>query len=201
VTTHDDYIHVDLPGAAPTAPALVLLHGTGGDETQFIELGAELMPGARRIGVRGDVSEGGALRYFRRLGEGQYDMADLARATDKLQRFVGRVRQNAASMTGLGYSNGANILASVLFAAPERFERAVLMHPLIPFDPPAQPGLAGRRILITAGRHDPIAPAAATEALADYFTSQGAEVQLAWHSGGHEICRDELLAARDFLAG
>lgn len=201
MTTLDDYIHVDLPGAAPTAPALVLLHGTGGDETQFIELGAELMPGARRIGVRGDVSEGGALRYFRRLGEGQYDMADLARATDKLQRFVGRVRNGAESVTGLGYSNGANILASVLFAAPERFERVVLMHPLIPFVPPSQPRLAGRRILITAGRNDPIAPAAATQALADYFTSQGAEVQLAWHSGGHEIRRDELLAARDFLAG
>lgn len=201
MTTLDDYIHVDLPGAAPTAPALVLLHGTGGDETQFIDLGAELMPGARRIGVRGDVSEGGALRYFRRLGEGQYDMADLARATDKLQRFVGRVRNGAESVTGLGYSNGANILASVLFAAPERFDRAVLMHPLIPFAPPSQPGLAGRRILITAGRNDPIAPDAATQALADYFTSQGAEVQLTWHPGGHEIRRDELLAARDFLAG
>lgn len=200
MSTQDDYIHVDLPGAAPTAPALVLLHGTGGDETQFIELGAELMPGARRIGVRGDVSEGGALRYFRRLAEGRYDMADLARATKKLARFVGSVKAGAETVTGLGYSNGANILAFVLFDRPERFDRAVLMHPLIPFAPPAQPGLAGRRILITAGRNDPIAPAAATQALADYFTAHGAEVELAWHSGGHEIRRDELLAAQRFLA-
>ena len=201
MTATADYLHIELPGTAPAAPALVLLHGTGGDETQFLELGAELMPGARRIGVRGDVSEGGALRYFRRLAEGHYDMADLARATDKLQRFVGKVAKEAESVTGLGYSNGANILASVLFAAPERFDRAVLMHPLIPFAPPAQPGLAGRRILITAGRQDPIAPATATQQLADYFSAQGAAVDVVWHSGGHEIRREELLAARDFLNG
>ena len=102
----------------------------------------------RRIGVRGDVSEGGALRYFKRLGEGRYDMADLARATEKLARFVGDVAGEAETL-GLGYSNGANILASVLFAAPERFGTAVLMHPLIPFTPKPQPGLAGRRV------HDP----------------------------------------------
>ena len=200
MTSTNDYIHVDLPGAAPTAPALVLLHGTGGDETQFLDLGAELLPGARRIGIRGDVSEGGALRYFRRLAEGRYDMADLARATTKLDRFVGGLRQEASAVIGLGYSNGANILASVLFEAPQRFDTAVLMHPLIPFAPPAQPGLAGRRILITAGRHDPIAPAAETQRLPAYLVAPGAEVERAWHEGGHEIRREELLAIQRVLA-
>ena len=95
-------------------PALFLFHGTGGDEHQFLDLGAELMPGARRIGVRGDVSEGGALRYFKRLAEGRYDMADLGRATKKLEGFVGGVTaaEPASQTVGLGYSNGANILAS-----------------------------------------------------------------------------------------
>ena len=77
----DSYVNVDIPGASSDAPAFYLLHGTGGDEHQFTDLAGELKPGARRIGVRGDVSEGGALRYFKRVGEGRYDMADLARAT------------------------------------------------------------------------------------------------------------------------
>lgn len=196
----NDYIHIDRPGVSPDAPALYLFHGTGGDEYQFLDLGSELLPGARTIGVRGDVSEGGALRYFRRLGEGRYDMADLARATIKLAGFVEATRGSAAAVHGFGYSNGANILASVLFASPERFDRAVLLHPLIPFVPAPQPGLQGKRVLITAGRRDPMASVAATEALLEYFTANGASAELVWHDGGHELRREELLAARDFLS-
>lgn len=198
----DTYIHVDYPGASKGAPALFLFHGTGGDEHQFTDLAAELLPEARRIGVRGDVSEGGALRYFRRLAEGRYDMADLDRATKKMSGFVAALTAAdpaPSEVIGLGYSNGANILASVLFESPEQFDRAVLMHPLIPFTPAPQPGLAGKRVLITAGRRDPIAPAPATEALSAYLMAQGAEVTLSWHEGGHEIRREELLAIRDFL--
>lgn len=197
----DSYASVDIPGAAADAPAFFLFHGTGGDEHQFTDLAAELKPGARRIGVRGDVSEGGALRYFKRLAEGRYDMADLKRATKKLAGFVGANRGSASEVLGLGYSNGANILASVLFEAPERFDVAVLMHPLIPFTPAPQPGLRGKRVIITAGRRDPIAPAHSAELLAAWFKEQGAEVTLFWHEGGHEIRREELLAVREFLAG
>lgn len=195
----DSYVSVDIPGAAVDAPAFYLLHGTGGDEHQFTELAAELKPGARRIGVRGDVSEGGALRYFKRLGEGRYDMADLARATKKLAGFIGATRGTASEVLGLGYSNGANILASVLFEAPEQFDAAVLMHPLIPFTPKPQPGLRGKRVLITAGRRDPIAPVHSAELLVAYFKEQGAEITVFWHEGGHEIRREELLAVRDWL--
>ena len=195
-----DYQFVDYPGASPDAPAFFLFHGTGGDEHQFTDLAAELLPSARRIGVRGDVSEGGALRYFKRLGEGRYDMADLARATTKLAGFVGAQRDAAKKSVGLGYSNGANILASVLFKAPEQFDTAVLMHPLIPFTPDPQPGLKGKRVIITAGRRDPIAPVHSAELLAAYLKEQGADVTVFWHEGGHEIRREELLAVRDFLA-
>ena len=198
----DSYVIAERPGAATGGPALFLFHGTGGDEHQFLELGAELLPGARRIGVRGDVSEGGALRYFKRLAEGRYDMADFARAVAKMAGFVGEVTAEApASETvGLGYSNGANILAGVLFEAPERFDRAVLMHPLIPFTSEPQPGLLGKRVLITAGRRDPMASVATTEALRDHFSAQGARATIVWHEGGHEIRREELLAAREFLS-
>src|SRR6185312_12430966 len=100
---------------------------------------------------------------------------------------------------GLGYSNGANILASVLFAEAGLFDDAILMHPLIPFEPPANPGLKATRILITAGRDDPICPAPLTQRLADYFRRQGAEPRLQWHDGGHGIERSEVEAVAEFL--
>jgi phospholipase/carboxylesterase len=192
-----DYVYRERVGATPEAPLLVLLHGTGGDEDQFFELGQHLLPGARLIAPRGDVSEGGALRFFRRTGEGVYDMDDLARATGKLAGFLSQriAESRPAEVLGFGYSNGANILASVLINHPNLFDGAVLMHPLIPFEPPPAPALAGKRVLITAGRRDPIAPAAGTEKLADYFRRQGSRVTLFWHGGGHELARPEIAEA------
>lgn len=198
----DTYFHIERQGAEPGSPVLFLFHGTGGDEQQFMDLGAELKPGARRIAPRGDVSEGGALRYFRRFAEGQFDMADLARATGKMAGFVRDQLgvEKRSDVIGFGYSNGANILASVLFEAADLFDSAVLLHPMIPFDPKPQPGLKGLKLLITAGKRDPICPAPATQKLADYFVAQGAEVRLFWHEGGHEIRQEELQAIRAFLA-
>lgn len=198
----ESYVYAERSGITD-APALFLFHGTGGDEHQFLDLAGELLPGARLIAPRGDVSEGGALRYFKRLAEGRYDMADLARATDKMAMFVAerRAAGTPSETIGFGYSNGANILAAVTFQRPDLFDRMVLLHPLIPFDPEPQPGLAGKGVLITAGRHDPICPAPATEALAEWYRSQGADVSLIWHEGGHEIRQEELLAIRDYLAG
>lgn len=192
------YINVDISGASEGAPAFFLFHGTGGDEHQFTDLAAELKPGARRIGVRGDVSEGGALRYFKRVGEGRYDMTDLARATNKLAAWVPEVAPTVERIA-LGYSNGANIIAATLFEAPETFDVAVIMHPLIPFTPAPQPGLKGKKIIITAGRRDPIAPVHSAELLVQYLKQQQADVTVFWHEGGHEIRREELLAVRDFL--
>jgi phospholipase/carboxylesterase len=196
----DSYHYAEV--AAPAgAPLLIVLHGTGGDENDLIELGRSLMPDAHIISPRGDVSEGGALRFFRRAGMGVYDMADLARATGKMAAFL-EERATAlkpSSVTTLGYSNGANLLAGVLFSSPSLIDRAVLMHPLIPFVPPIQPGLAGRRVLITAGRRDEISPPSTTEALARYFIGQKTDIEVAWHEGGHELRREEVAAVKTFL--
>jgi phospholipase/carboxylesterase len=195
----DSYIFAERQGASAEAPTLFLFHGTGGDEHQFLDLGAQLLAGARLVAPRGDVSEGGALRYFKRTGEGRYDMADLKRATAKTAAFVAAQKGNGDAIA-FGYSNGANIIASVLFDAPETFDKAVLLHPLIPFTPAPQPGLTGKPIMITAGRRDAMCPPPQTEALVAWFTSQGADVTVFWHDGGHEIRQEELLAARDWLA-
>lgn len=196
-----DYHYREAKSADPTAPLFLVFHGTGGDENQFFDLAGELLPGARIVAVRGDVSEGGALRYFRRTGEGVYDMVDLAARTAQLLAFVGARKAESAprAVVGLGYSNGANILASMQFAAPELFDASVLMHPLIPFTPPVAE-FAGRRVLITAGRHDPICPAPLTQGLSDYFDAQGAQTALFWHKGGHELRPAELRETQAFLA-
>ncbi|HEY4202336.1 MAG TPA: alpha/beta hydrolase [Devosiaceae bacterium] len=198
-----DYTYREQAGATPISPLLFVFHGTGGDENQFFALGQQLLPGARLIAPRGDVSEHGAARFFRRTGEGVYDMDDLRRATGKLAEFVATraAESQPSAVYGLGYSNGANILAAVLFGQPQLFDGAVLMHPLIPFEPAAQPGLAGRKVLITGGARDPIAPASTTQQLADYFERQGSAVSVRWHEGGHELRQEELLAAQALLNG
>ena len=191
----------EAPGTGTAAPTVFLFHGTGGDENQFFDLAGQLLPQARRVAPRGDVSEHGALRYFRRTGEGVYDMADLAQRSQAMVQFV---RERLAEgpggpVIGLGYSNGANILASVQFAAPKLFDSTILLHPLSPFSPP-DADFSGRRVLISAGRRDPMAPAQASETLAAYFERNGAQVRLAWHDGGHELRNSELAEMERFLA-
>lgn len=196
-----DYHYREGKGRDEAAPLFFVFHGTGGDENQFFELAGQLLPGSRVIAPRGDVSEGGALRYFRRTGEGVYDMDDLRLRTGQMLEFVKarKAEGSPSKLVGLGYSNGANILAAVQFAAPELFDATVLMHPLIPFAPPAAE-FGGRKVLVTAGQRDPIAPAQATQALADYFTSHGANASLFWHPGGHELRQEELREAQSLLA-
>jgi phospholipase/carboxylesterase len=194
----DAYVY-HAEGAPSGAPLVFAFHGTGGTETQFLPLVRELVPGAAIVAPRGDVSEHGALRFFRRRGEGRYDMADLAARTQTMAAFLEAHVATLAprEVIGLGYSNGANILASVLFARPTLFHRAALLHPLIPWEPDPVPVAA--RVLITAGERDPICPPAMTRALEAWFRAQGTPVETHWHPGGHEIDRSEVTALARFL--
>lgn len=199
---HDAYIHHvegDVAGETRGGTLAVGLHGTGGSETQMVPLLRDLLPGAAIIAPRGDVSEHGAPRFFRRRAEGVYDMVDLARATAKLGDFIAAhvATMKPARVVGLGYSNGANILASVIFSRPTLFTDAVLMHPLIPWAPKAT-GVR-TRILITAGANDPICPPSMTRSLESWFVSHATSVEVLWHPGGHEIAPVEAEAAARFL--
>lgn len=199
--SRNSYVHASLPGT-PGGPLMFLFHGTGGNENQLLGLAIDLMPGTAAISPRGDVSEHGAARFFRRTGEGVYDMEDLAARTRTMAGFV-QSHVDAAkpsSVIGIGFSNGANILASLIFAEPKLFDAAVLMHPLIPFEPTVEGDLSGKRILITAGRHDPICPPNLTSRLESNLRALEADVTLEWHEGGHEMRPNELVAARNFLA-
>ena len=128
-------------------------------------------------------------------------MDDLAERTAAMASFIKAetAATNPSKTVGLGYSNGANILAAVALDHADLVDDLILMHPLIPWTPAAQPGLAGRRILITAGQRDPICPAHLTQSLADYLSAQGAVVSVHWHPGGHEIAQSEIEAIAQFL--
>ena len=181
------------------APLVFAFHGTGGNEAQLFKLAQQLVPGAGVISPRGDVSENGAPRFFRRAAEGVYDMDDLARATEKMQRFVAAHKEAAAGreVFAFGYSNGANILASAFLAQPYLFDRVALLHPLVTWTPEARDGLTGRRVLVTGGRNDPISPLGKTEELIDLLQKSGADVTSHLHDGGHEMRRTELTALED----
>ena len=194
--------HAARTKGASGAPLFLTFHGTGGSEHQFHDFARDLMPSAHVTSPRGDVSEMGALRYFRRLAEGRYDMEDLATRSESMAAFIAaeQASTGATSTIGLGYSNGANILASVALRHPDLVRRMVLLHPLIPWTPEPCSGLSGADLLITAGRRDPICPAGLTQTFADYLSDQGATVRVVWHDGGHEVAQPEVAAIRDFLS-
>lgn len=198
--TTDAYIAATTPGE-PGRPLIFAFHGTGGTEAQFFGLARQLVPGAAVVAPRGDVSEHGAARFFRRMGEGRYDMADLAMRTEKMAGFIAahKAAHPERPVFGFGYSNGANILASVVMARPDLFDRVALLHPLIPWQPVPTPALSGKRVLLTAGRNDPICPWPLTEALTGWFAAQGASVTTEIHMGGHEIRQPEIDALGRFF--
>ena len=194
------YVYADVTADRPGLPLVFAFHGTGGDETQFLPLARKVWPGSEVIAPRGDVSEHGALRFFRRRAEGVYDFEDLEMRRRAVGEFVRahKKRLSPIRTIGVGYSNGANILAVAAFAARDLFDELALMHPLIPWTPADQPGLAKARVLITAGRRDPICPPANTLALEDYFRRQGADTTVRWHDGGHELRSTETDALSDW---
>jgi predicted esterase len=197
------YLEPDGDGALGTT--LLLLHGTGGDENDLLPLGRMLLPGAGILSPRGKVLERGMPRFFRRLSEGVFDLEDLARRTEELAEFVeqaGRVYQFALDrVVAVGFSNGANIAGSMLLARPGLIKRAVLLSPMVPFEPEERPDLSGTRVFIGAGRSDPIALPSEAERLAAILESAGAEVTVHWTTGGHGITETEIAAARAWLAG
>lgn len=194
------YRYVETKGKA-RAPLVFTFHGTGGSPEQFHGFASQLIPDAHVVSPQGDVSEGGMARFFRRTGEGIYDMPDLAQRRATMRAFM--TEQIAAlkpeRVIGLGYSNGANILAAVMLDGPRIVDQAALLHPLIPWTPAPNAALRDVEVLITAGRRDPICPAPLTQDLADYLASQKAMATLLWHSGGHDIAQSELDAVRQMV--
>lgn len=199
-----EFVHRFVPAPDPaTAPTLLLLHGTGGTESDLLPLGQRLLPDANLLSPRGKVLEHGMPRFFRRLAEGVFDQADLQLRTSELAEFLtaaaARYGFDPQRVIAVGYSNGANIAGSLLLRQPEKLVAAVLLHPMVPFVPETLPHLTGKSVFLGAGRNDPIVPVVNTEELVRLLTQSGAEVTVHWHRGGHSLTHEEVQSAQTWL--
>jgi predicted esterase/catechol 2,3-dioxygenase-like lactoylglutathione lyase family enzyme len=203
-----DFVHRYIPpasgGELAGSTTLLLLHGTGGDENDMIPLGRALLPGAAILSPRGKVLEHGAARFFRRLAAGVFDQEDLALRTEELSGFVEAAERNYGldphGVVAVGFSNGANIAASILLRRPDVLRGAVLLSPMVPFEPESLPRLEGTSVFIGAGRNDPMVKPGEVERLAEILREAGAEVTMHWEPGGHTVTEGELQAAREWIA-
>jgi phospholipase/carboxylesterase len=195
------FIHRYIPATDPARPPLLLLHGTGADESDLIPLGEMLMPGAALVSPRGKVSEDGLNRFFRRFDEGVWDREDFNARTEELAAFVARARltYRLERPLVLGFSNGANIGWSLMLRDPDALAGALLMRPMLPFDPRPLPDLAGFPVLILSGKDDPLVPPEQPSYFAALLGEAGADVTLEMLPAGHALTQQDLVFAHDWL--
>jgi len=182
---------------------LLLLHGTGGNEEDLIPLGKELSSNASILSVRGKVLENGMPRFFRRLKEGIFDMEDLNLRTNELAEFI----LNSSSVYELeleriiavGFSNGANIGASLLLRRPEVLSGAILFRAMVPFIPKVLPDLSNKHVLLSEGLHDPIVSREEAQNLLKLFTKTHSDAALEWQNSGHNLVQEDIVASRRWL--
>jgi predicted esterase len=199
-----DFHHVYEPGKASSSPVLLLLHGTGGDEQELLGLGRSVLPDGALLSVRGQVSEAGMPRFFRRISPGVFDLPDaVARAAD-LAGFVRAARAgyllSDRPIVAVGYSNGANIAHLVLLRHAGVLQGAALLRPMVVTPPPDAGGLAGTPVLLLSGRNDPTVPAGQPEALAERITVAGGKAQLVYTGDGHGLGHHDVRTLRQWLA-
>ena len=183
---------------------LLLLHGTGGNEDDLLTLGHELDSSAGLLSPRGKILEGGRIpRFFRRLAEGVFDIEDLKFRTHELAGFVDEASRiygfDARKVIAVGYSNGANIAASILLLKPQTLSGAILFRAMVPLVPDNLPDLSDKRIFMSSGLRDPIATRQEAETLSGLLKQARAVVDLQWQNSGHELTQDDVHAAKQWL--
>lgn len=194
--------HIFQKGNDPSKPTLLLLHGTGGTEHDLLPLTDQIDPDANILSVRGNVSENGMPRFFKRLAEGIFDEEDLVFRTKELNEFLDEAADkyefDRDNILVIGYSNGANIAASLLFHYKDALKGAILHHPMVPRRGIKLPDLSGKSVFIAAGKNDPICSAQESEELATLLEGAGATVKLHWESRGHQLIASEVEAASEW---
>ena len=195
------FIHRFIPATLAGRPTLLLLHGTGGNEDDLVPLGQQLLPGAALLSPRGKVLENGMPRFFRRLAEGVFDQADLKARTIELVEFISAARKayGLDAPVAVGFSNGANIAASLLLTQPEALRGAVLLRALLPFEQQPLPGLTGKPILLLSGSSDQMISAASRDRLVAVLQAAGANLLYKNLPTGHNLTQNDLIIAADWL--
>ncbi|MEW6721939.1 MAG: alpha/beta hydrolase [Candidatus Micrarchaeota archaeon] len=196
------FIHAYLPGSKGSGTSLLLLHGTGGDETSLAKVGREVAPRSSILGVRGKVREGPHNRFFRREQDGSFDMADLVFRANELADFVERAKKDydLRRLVAVGYSNGANMASAILLLRPRTLDGAVIFRGTQPIAPKSLPDLSSKRVLICSGRNDALVQAESAKALASLLREAGADVTVRWLEAGHELAGRDVQIAKEWLA-
>jgi phospholipase/carboxylesterase len=191
------------PAEADSTRTLLLLHGTGGDENDLLDLGRAIDPGAALLSPRGKVLEHGAPRFFRRLAEGVFDEADVVARAHELDTFIAAATTHyeipAGQLVAVGYSNGANIAAAMVLLGLTRFSKAILFRAMVPLAHPPKMTGPTVQVLISEGRHDPIVQPENGKRLRELLEQTGARVDLILQSSGHNLVENDVAAARQWL--
>ncbi|MGM2416851.1 alpha/beta hydrolase [Bacillus cereus group sp. BceL062] len=194
--------HVFQKGKDTSKPVLLLLHGTGGNELDLLPLAEIIDPGASVLSVRGNVLENGMPRFFRRLAEGIFDKEDLIFRTKELNEFLNEAAKtyefDRNNIIAIGYSNGANIAASLLFHYEDALKAAVLHHPMVPRRGIQLPNLAETAVFIAAGTNDPICAPSESEELKTLLENANANVTMHWENRGHQLTMGEVEKAKEW---
>lgn len=202
MTAKSPFIYRFTPGTQAGAPPLLLLHGTGGDENDLLELGATVSPGSALLSPRGRVLENGMPRFFRRFAEGRFDEEDVRHRAAELGDFVAyaRDRYGIGAPVAVGYSNGANIAAALLLSEPRTLTGAILLRAMVPLSNPPEADLGGIPVLILSGGHDPIVPADNARRLSAMLSNAGGKIDHRILPAGHQLSQADIALARSWLA-
>ncbi|AKO92156.1 alpha/beta hydrolase [Priestia filamentosa] len=191
--------HIFNKGKDSTKPTLLLLHGTGGNELDLLPIAGRIDDEASVLSVRGNVLENGMPRFFRRLAEGVFDEEDLIFRTKELNEFLDEAAEKYSfdrdNIVAIGYSNGANIAASLLFHYQNALKSAILHHPMVPRKGIDLPDLSGKFVFIAAGTNDPICSPMESNELQSLLEKANAHVELHWENKGHQLTIEEVEAA------
>lgn len=183
-------------------PVFVLLHGTGGDERDLLQLAEMLDKDYGVLSVRGQEPENGMNRFFKRTGMGQYDLENLDFRGRELLDFVKEQAEkndfNVENAIFVGFSNGSNIAINMLLREDANFKRAILFAPLYSIELDDKKDLSGLNVFISMGKNDPMASVRDNETVIELFKSRGARVEEYWVNG-HELTGDAVMAAKYWL--
>lgn len=181
----------------------VTLHGTGGDARDILPLGSALNDSYSILSINGDVMEHGMRRFFKRHGEGQYDVEDLKKRGTALLDFIKESSEkydfNVEDVILIGFSNGSNIAIQVMLEEDSPIKYGVLFAPLYPVDVRDGVDFSDVKVFLSMGESDPIVPKSESENVIRLFEDRGADVTKTWvHS--HQITGEALEEAKKFVA-
>lgn len=177
--------------AGASTRTLLLLHGTGANEYDLLNLGRAIDPQASMLSPRGMHLEGGMNRFFERYQDGTFNEASIDVAVEELAGFIRAAEEeygiDSTNIFAVGFSNGANTAAALIVKHPELLAGAALFGSTRPYSEVAPADLAGKTIWLANGDQDPYAPIATSESWVNQLGDFGAKVSWLRHPGGHQI--------------